>query len=81
MWKMVLGWWRRRQAYAATVRDQAAELIAQHADGAYRLARSAGRQSELDGRQAQFWAAVAQEIARRQGHETGLDTATRYLER
>ncbi|BBF92141.1 hypothetical protein [Blastochloris tepida] len=78
---MVLGWWRRRQAYAAAVEDQAAELIAQHGDHAYRLARDAGRLTSADDLQVHFWAKVAQEIARRQGHEIGADTATRYLER
>lgn len=72
---MVLGWCRRRQAFAVAVQNQAAELIAQHGDHAYRLARDAGRRTISDDQQARFWVAVAREIARQQGHEIGVDTA------
>ena len=81
VWRWITG---GRDRHAKVV-GQARELIELHAERARyvaiefaRLTRD-GKQVE-DGKDAQFWWRVANEIDRIQGR-VRLDTATRYLER
>ncbi len=61
--------------------DDAADLIARYGNAAYHEARNRARLARLGhgDRPDEHWGRVAKEIARRQGIEVGLDTATRYV--
>ncbi len=61
--------------------DDAADLIARYGNAAYHEARNRARLARLGhgDRLDEHWTSVAKEIARRQGIEVGLDTATRYV--
>lgn len=75
----------RRRAPTSLIAEDAAALMAAYGDGAYDQARTRAREERLDktidgSRPRGHWDAVRREIARIAGRQTGLDTATRYLE-
>lgn len=75
----------RRRAPTSLVAEDAAALIAAYGESAYDQARTRAREERLgktiDGnRPRDHWDSVRREIARLTGRQTGLDTATRYLE-
>jgi hypothetical protein len=70
-------WWRRRQDRRKRVHSTADTLMARY-DDPYGVARAHRIRTLRHVAAHRFWCAVAREIARRTGHETGLDTATRY---
>lgn len=81
--QIVLGWLRRRRERKARVETDAAEMIAEHGDSAYWVARDRALEFRLHkvvdpDRTPDHWDAVRFEIRRRQGRG-GADTATRLL--
>jgi hypothetical protein len=67
--------------YRRLIRSEADELMRLHGGGAYSVARQCMRLARAygDRRTEQYFSKVAMEIAKRAGHEIGLDTATRYV--
>jgi tetrahydromethanopterin S-methyltransferase subunit G len=74
----MLKWWRRRRERQQQVVRDADNLEALFGHRAYSEAIARARLEEEEGRDAQHWLAVRQEIARRIGKDIGLDTATKY---
>jgi len=77
----MLQWWRKQREYRERIWRTADELIADHGDAAYDIARQHRRESlrQRDDARHRFWSKVARIIADRTGREVGVDTATRYL--
>ena len=84
---MIFAWWRRRAESARRDREDAdrdaRSLISLYGNAGYWEARK----REWDARSGlglwrreDHWRRVALEVARRTGHQIGVDTATRYLE-
>lgn len=75
----MLGWLRRRRAFARAVDEEIAGLTARHGEHAFDVAYSRAREYVQTEEDRRFNQAVRREMAKRLGIEYGLDTATRYL--
>ena len=76
----MLSWWRRqrKERQQQVIRD-ANNLLALFGDGAYCEALARARREDENGGDPSHWFVVRWEIAKRNGKQVGLDTATRYL--
>ncbi|MFZ5792111.1 MAG: hypothetical protein ACOY3L_15575 [Pseudomonadota bacterium] len=78
---MILGWLRRRRAYRDAIEAEIERLIAVHGNDAYQVAYERARDRGLSDAERRWAFDVRRVFAKRIGHEIGLDTATRWLER
>ncbi|HZS53833.1 MAG TPA: hypothetical protein VFA65_05485 [Bryobacteraceae bacterium] len=75
----MLKWFRKRRLLVLAEADEFVESFGDHA---YWEARKQAREARARGDHARdkFLGKVCRELAKRTGHEIGLDTATRYTE-
>jgi hypothetical protein len=77
-------WWRRRKELKARLDADVSNMIAEHGDSAYWVARDRALELRLHkvidaDRTPEHWDRVRFEIRKRSGGR-GVDTATKYLE-
>lgn len=72
-------WLRKRRELVLAEAD---EFVESFGDAAYSEARYEARRARESGdwKREKFLSSVCRELAKRTGHEPGLDTATRYLD-